>query len=161
MHCHEQMLQEPWRSRWPQERDVGQSAPTHACHTHCASRQLGTRANQRCVLPRDWLWDAWQMARVHWGTRCKGFFCKEGPQYWIEQKARSLLEHKQVQNAWGIVQKLSSDRQQSTWFTSLEIPSGFFAQAVLHWLSWGLCQARKCQFEDTSMWEEKVWFAIA
>ncbi len=27
--------QELQRLRWPQERDVEQSAPTHACHTHC------------------------------------------------------------------------------------------------------------------------------
>ncbi len=28
------------------KRDVEQTAPTHAHHTHCASRQLGTTANQ-------------------------------------------------------------------------------------------------------------------
>ncbi len=58
--------QEPWGSRWPLERDVEQSVPTHAHHTHCASRQLGTTADQRCDMPWDWLWDACQMARVRW-----------------------------------------------------------------------------------------------
>ncbi len=37
--------QEPWRSTWLQERDIEQSAPTHARHTHCNSRQLGTIAD--------------------------------------------------------------------------------------------------------------------
>ncbi len=76
--------QEPWRSRWPQERDLEQSAPTHARHTHCASRQLGTTAIWRYDIPRDWLWDACQVARVLWGTCCKGFFSKEGQHYQIE-----------------------------------------------------------------------------
>jgi hypothetical protein len=31
--------------------DVEQSALTHARHTHCASRQLGTTANGRCDIP--------------------------------------------------------------------------------------------------------------
>ncbi len=33
-------------------------------------------------------------------------------------------------------------------FTRLEIPWRFQSRAVLHWLSGGLCHARKCQFED-------------
>ncbi len=68
--------QEPWRTRRPQERDVEQSAPTHAHHTHCASRQLGTTANQRYDVPRDWLWEACQMARVRWVTHRKGFVAR-------------------------------------------------------------------------------------
>ncbi len=98
---HEQKPQEPWRSRWLQERDIEQSAPTHACHTHCASRQLGTTANRRYDVPRDWLWDACQMARVCWGTCCKEFFSKEGPHYQIEQSARNPLERKQVWESLG------------------------------------------------------------
>jgi hypothetical protein len=90
------MPQEPWRSRWPQERDVEQSAPTHAHHTHCACNQLGTMANRRYDVPRDWLRDACQMARVHWGTRCKGFCCKEGLHYRIDQSARNQLKCDQV-----------------------------------------------------------------
>ncbi len=72
------MPQEPWRSRWPWEMDVEQAAPTHARHTHCASRQLGTTADRRYDVPWVWLWDACPMARVRWGTRCKGFCSKEG-----------------------------------------------------------------------------------
>ncbi len=91
--------QEPWRSRWPQERDVERSAPTHACHTHCTSRQLGTTADWRYDIPWDWLWDACQMARVCWGTRCAGFCSKEGLHYHIERSARNQLERNQVQKA--------------------------------------------------------------
>ncbi len=159
MHCHEQKPQELWRSRWLQERDVEQSAPTHTRHTHCASKKLGTTADWRCDVPRARLWDACLMARVHWGTRCKGFCCKEGPHYCIEQSARNPLEHDQVPRALG--ESSRSCHQTSNnqfWFTSLEIPWGFLAQAALCWLSRGLCHARKCQFEDI-MWEEKVWFA--
>ncbi len=141
--------QEPWRSRWLQERDVEQSAPTHACHTHCASRQLGTTANWRYDVPCDWLQDACQMARVRWGTSCKGFCSEEGPHYWIEPSSRNQLERDQVQRALG---KLSRSCCQTSnnqpWFMSLEIPWGFLAWAVLCWLSGGLCHGRKCQFEE-------------
>ncbi len=81
--------QEPQRSRRPQERDVQWSAPFHARHTHCATRQLGTTADRRYNIPRDWLREACQMARVHCETRCTGFCCKECPNYRIEQSARN------------------------------------------------------------------------
>ncbi len=45
--------QEPWRTRRLQERDVDQSAPTHASHTHCTPRQLDTTADWRYDVPRD------------------------------------------------------------------------------------------------------------
>ncbi len=148
-------------SWWPQERGAEQSAPTHACHTHCTSRQLGTTANQRCDIPWDWLWDACQMARVRWGTRCEGFRCKGGPHYQIEQSARNPLEPKQVWRALGVLSRSCHQTSNNQpLFTSLEIPWGFLAWTVLHWLSRGLCHARKCQFKDI-MWEEKVWFTIA
>ncbi len=138
-----------------------QSAPTHTRHTHCTSRQLGTTADWRCDIPWDWLQDACQMARVRCGTCCKEFWCKGGPHYQIEQGARNPLEYKQVQRVLG---KLSRSCCQTTnnqpWFTSLEIPWGFLAWAVLCWLSGGLCHARQCQFEDFE-WEGKVWCAIA
>ncbi len=127
------MPQEPWRSRWLQERDVEWSAPAHTRHTHCTSRQLGTTANQRCDIPWDWLQDACQMARVCWGTRCKGFCSREGPHYRIERSARNSLECNQVQRALG---KLSRSCRQTSnnqpWLMSLEIHWGFLAQAVLH-----------------------------
>ncbi len=98
---HEQDPQEPQRSRWPWERNAEQSALTHAHHTHCASRQLGTTADQRYGVPWDWLWDAYQMARVHWDTCCKGFCSKEGPHYCIEKSVRNPLERDQVPRALG------------------------------------------------------------
>ncbi len=149
MHCHEKTPQEPWRSRWLQEKDIERSAPTHVRHTHYASRQLGTTANQRYDVPRDWLQEACQMARVWWGTRCKGFCSEEGPHYHIEQSARNQLERVRVRRA--LVKSSRSCRQTSnnqTWFTPLEIPWGFLAWAVLRWLSIGLCHARKCQFKE-------------
>ncbi len=87
--CHEQKPQEPWRSRWPWERNVERSALTHARHTHCASRQLGTTADRRYDVPWDWLQEAWQMTRVCWGTRCKGFCSKEGLHCQMEWSARN------------------------------------------------------------------------
>ncbi len=144
--------QDSWRSRWPQERDVEGSAPTQAHHTHCASRQLDTTADWRYDVPWDWLWDACQMARVHWGTCCEGLCSKVGPHYQLEQSARNQLEPNQVQRVLG---KLSRSCRQTSnnqpLFTSLEIPWGFLAWSVLRWLSAGLCHARKCQFEKFCM----------
>jgi hypothetical protein len=155
------MPQEPWRSRWPQERDVEQSTPTHVRHTHYNSRQLGTTANQRCDIPWDWLWDTCQMARVRWGNHCKGFHCMEGLHYPIERSARKPLECKQVLRVLGEFSRgcRQTSNNQSL-FTSLEIPWGFLAWAALHWLRGGLCHARKCQIKDITR-GEKVWFAIA
>ncbi len=139
--------QEFWRTRRPQVRDVEQSALIHACHTHCASRQLGTTADQRYEVPWDWLQESCQMARVQWGTRCKGFCSKEGPHYQIEQSARNLMECNQVQRE---PEKLSRSCCQTSnnqpLFAILEIPWGFLSRAVLHRLSKGLCPVRKCQF---------------
>ncbi len=162
MWCHEHNPQEPQRSRLPWERDTEQSALTHAHHTLCTSRQLGTTVNRRYDVSQDWLWDAWQLARVSWGTRCKGFCSKEGLHYHcIKQSARNLLERCQVPKALG---ELSRSCHQTSnnqpWFRSSEIPWGFLAKAVLCWLSGGSCHARKCHFEEF-FWGEKVWFALA
>jgi hypothetical protein len=158
---HEHDPQEPWRSRWLQERNAKQSVPNHVHHTHCASRQLGTTADQRYDVPRYWLWDACQLAKVCWGTRCEWFRRGEGPYYRIEQSARNPLEHNQVQRALGKLSKCCHQTSNNQpWFMRLDISWGFLAQAVLRWLSGGLCHARKCQFEDI-MWGKKVWFAIA
>ncbi len=92
---HEHNPQEPQRSRWPGERDA------HSPHTHCTSRQLGTTADQRYDVPRDWLQDACQMARVHWGTCCKGFRSKEVPHYCIERSARNPMECNQMPRVLG------------------------------------------------------------
>ncbi len=161
MCCHEQKPQERLRSRWLQERDIEQSAPTHVCHIHCTSRQLGTTANQRYDVPWDWLWDACEMARVCQGNHCKGFRSKEGLHYQIERSARSPLEHKQVQRVIGkLSRRCCQTSNNQPLFMSLEIPWGFLARAVLRWLSRGLCHTRKCQFKDFE-WREKVWFAFA
>ncbi len=53
--------------------------------------------------------------------------------------------------------QLSLDKQQSTLFARLEIRSRFQSQAVLHWLSGGLCHARKCQFKD---WPRKGMICV-
>ncbi len=146
--------QEPWRTRRPQERDVERSALTHVHHTHCTPRQLGTTADWRYDVHRDWLQEACQMARVRWVTHCEKFCSKEGSHYQMEQSARNQLECNQVQRA---PEKSSSSCHQTSnnqpLFTSLEIPLGFLSWAVLHWLSGGLCHARKCQFED--LYEKK------
>ncbi len=124
--------QKPWRSRWPQERDIDQSAPTHMRHIHCASRQLGTTANWRYDVPRYWLRDACQMSRVHWGTCWEGTHSKDDPHYGIEWSAGNQVKCNQVQRALG---KSSRSCHQTSnnqpWFTILEIPWGFLAWAVL------------------------------
>jgi hypothetical protein len=101
------------------------------------------------------------MARVCWGTCCEGFCSKEGLHYWMEQSVRNHLECNQVLQ---VPEKLSRSCHQTSnnqpLFASLEIPWGFLSQAVLHWLSGGLCHAKKCQFWNF-VWEEKVWFTIA
>ncbi len=143
------------------ERDAEWSAPTIVRHIHSASVPLGMTVDQRYDVPKDWLWDACHIAVVRWGFRCKGFCSKECPHYCSEQSARNPLEHDQVQKA---LCKLSRSCLRTSnnqpWFTILKIPRGFLAQALLCWLSRGLCHARKCQLEDI-VWEEKVWFAFA
>ncbi len=132
--------------------DVERSAPAHACHTYCASRQLGATADQRYDVPRYWLRDACQTARVCWGTCCKGFCSEEGPHYHIEWSARNQLECDQVRRA--LVKSSRSCHQTSNnqpRFMTWEIPWGFLAWAVLLWLSIGLCHARKCQCEEHCM----------
>ncbi len=78
-------------------RDVEQSAPTQACHTHCVPMQMGATANWRYDVHCDWLQEACHMARVRWGTHCKGFCSKEGPHYQMEP--RNQLECDLVQRA--------------------------------------------------------------
>jgi hypothetical protein len=70
---HEHKTQETQSSRWPRERDAEQSAPTHACHTHSASRQLGNTANQRYDVPMlNGKGSLRNPLQTHWnGIRCK------------------------------------------------------------------------------------------
>ncbi len=104
-------LRNPEEQADHKRRDVEQSAPTHAHHTHCTSRQLGTTADRRCDIPRDWLWEVCHMARVFWGTCCEGFCSKEGPHYQMEQSARNHLERDQVQR---VPEKSSSSCRQTS-----------------------------------------------
>ncbi len=70
-------------------RDAEWLAPSIAHHIHGASVPLGTTVAQRYDIPWDWLWDAFHMAGVHWGSCCKGYHSKEGPHYCFEQSARN------------------------------------------------------------------------
>jgi hypothetical protein len=133
------MLQE--KGRWAISPDSCASHPLH-------SYAVGYYSQSKYNVPRDWLWEACHIASVPWGTHCKEFCSEEGPHYRMERSARNHLERNQVKSAWEVVQQLSSDKQQSTLLTSLEIPWGFQSWAVLRWLSGGLCNTRQCQFED-------------
>ncbi len=141
-------LKEPWRSSWLWERDTEQSASTNGCHTRCTSRQLGTMAAQRYDVPRGWLWDAYLLARVCWGTCCEGFCSKEHLHYCIRWCTRNPLEQDQVQR---MLERFSRSCNRTSnnqpRFTSMEIPWGFLAQPVLCRLSWGLCHVRKYKLE--------------
>ncbi len=100
------------KGRWVISPDYRTSHPRCFC-------AVGDVVAQRYDILRDWLWVACHMVGVRWGSRCKGFRSKEGPHYCLERSAR----------------KLSQDKQQSTLFTSLEIPLGFHTWAVLRSLA--------------------------
>ncbi len=51
---------------------------------------VGDVVTQRYDILRYWLWDACHMARVRWGSCCKGFCSKEDPYYPLEQSKRKL-----------------------------------------------------------------------
>ncbi len=128
----------PWKT---QGRDTEWSAPTIAHHIHSASVPLGMTVAQRYDVRWDWLWDACHMAGVHWGTGCKGFCSKEGPHYNFEQSMR----------------KLSYDKQQSTFFTSLDplgIPypscTALLSKAYVTWESGA----------QGFLWVRKMWFVF-
>ncbi len=97
----------------------------------------------------DWLQEACHLVRVRWEARCKGFRSEEGPHYHFLAKCQEPAGmHTGAKSAWEGIWQLSFDKQQSTLFTRLEITLRFQSRAVLHWLSGGLCHARKCQFEN-------------
>ncbi len=137
----EQKPQDPRRTRWLQEKGRWAISPNSRASHPLHSYAFGYDSQSKCDIPRDCLWEACHMARVHWEARCEGFRSKEGPHYQLEQSERNQLERDQVQRAL-------EDKQQSTLFTSSEIPLQFQSRAVLHWLSGGLCHTRKCQFKD-------------
>jgi hypothetical protein len=131
----EQKPQDPRRTRWLQEKGRWAISPNSRASHPLHSYAFGYDSQSKCDVPWDWLWEACHMARVHWEARCKEFCSKEGPHYQLEQSVRNQLEHDQVQ-------RVLEDKQQSTLFTSLEIPLRFQSRAVLHWLS-GLMSHKK------------------
>ncbi len=93
---------------------------------------------RRYDVPRDWLWDAWHIAGVRWGSRCKGFCSKEGLHYRFTWSTRNMtinLIHE------------------------LETPWGFHTRAVLC-SSAGLMSRKKVLVQGL-LWVRKVWFAFA
>ncbi len=144
---HEHKPQEPQRTGWPWERDAEQSAPTNVCWAQCISRQLGMSAAWRYDVPRDWLLDACLMARVSGWTCCEGTNSEEHPYYFIGQSARNLMEQNQVQRVlWKSSRSCHRTCNNQPWFTSLQIPWGFLAQAVL----WGVAEAYVMQESSSS-----------
>jgi hypothetical protein len=96
---HEQKPQEPWRTRWPQEKGRWAISPNSGASHPLHSYAVGYYSRSKYDIPRDWLQEACHMARVRWETRCKGFGSKEGPHYRIERIARNQPECNQVQRA--------------------------------------------------------------
>ncbi len=183
---HEHYPQEPWRTRWPRKSNAEQSAPTIACDTRCASRQLVTTANWRYDVSQDWLWDACLLASVRWGTHktsqcghaslwrwrpwcgpsqgegfsCEWICCKEDPHYCIRQSTRNSLEQDQVQRAlWNSSRSCHKISLNQPWSRNLEIPWGFLARDVLCGLNCCLCHVRKHKLK--ALWKRKVWYETA
>ncbi len=143
------------KSLWnPEEQDdrnkrgVEQSAPTHACHTHCTPMQLGTTADQRYDVHRDWLWE-----HAKW----QGYVEEPAAKDFVARKVCTIKWNKVQGTSWNAIrckEHLQSHPaavvRQATinLIHELEIPSGFLSRAVLRLLSGGLCHGRKCQFED-------------
>ncbi len=143
-----------------QGRDAEWSALTIACLIHGASEPLGMIVAQRYDVPWDWLWDVCHMARVRWGTHCRGFHSKECLHYRFKQIMRNPLEHDQVQRALGkFFRSCLRTSNNQPWFTSLEIPWGFLAWAVLCSLA-GLMSRKKVPAWGF-LCVRKVWFAFA
>jgi hypothetical protein len=78
------------------------------------------------------------MAGVRWESGCEGFCSKEGPPIALSK---------------------AQGTQQSTLFTSLEIPRGFHTLVVLHSLA-GLMSHKKVSVRGF-LWVRKVWFTFA
>ncbi len=149
MWCHKHKPQDPQKTRWLQGRNAEQSAPTYACHTHCASRQLGTTKTCQCGYSSLWRWGPWCRPLYGEASHCKGICSKEDLQCCIQWSVRNPLEQDQVQRALGKMSRSchrTSNNQPL--FTSLEIPLGFLPWVVLHGLSIGLCHARKFELKD-------------
>ncbi len=126
------------------KRDVEQSAPTHARPTHCTPMQLGTTADRsKMFLGTDFKKCAkWQ-----------GSIEEPAAKDFAASKVRTINQMKckepagmqsGAKSSWEVVWQLSSEKQQSTLFTTRsENPCRFQSRAVLHRLSRGLCHARK------------------
>ncbi len=124
------------KGRWVISPNYCASHPRHFC-------AVGEVVAQRYDVLRDWLWNACHMAGVCWGSCCERFCSKKGLHYRLEQRTR----------------KLSWDKQQSTLFTSLEIPWEFHTQPVLR----SLARPRSCKKVSVRgfLWERKVWIVLS
>ncbi len=87
------------KTRWPQEKGRGAISPDSCASHPLHSYAVGYYSQLKYDVPRDWLWEACHMARVCWGTCCKGFRSKKGLHYWLEWSVRNQLECDQVQRA--------------------------------------------------------------
>jgi hypothetical protein len=114
---------------------------------HGTSRLLGTTVARRYDAPKDWLRDACHLARVRWGTRCKGFCSKEGPHYRIEQSVRNPLKCDQVWRVLGNCPKAVIGQVTINFIHEFEkplrIPYPGCTSGCTALLSGGLCHARK------------------
>ncbi len=86
------------------------SSNSHASHP-LRSYADGYYSRLKYDVPWDWLREVCHMARVRWGTRCKGFRNEKGLHYRMEQNVRNQLERDQVRRA---LEKLSSSCLQTS-----------------------------------------------
>jgi hypothetical protein len=104
----------------------------------------GTHKTCLCGHASPWRWRPWCGPLQDEGSRCKGIFSKEDAHYHLRQSTRSLIEQDLVWRVlWESPRSCQRTSNNQPGFTSLEIPWGFLAQAVLCGLSGGLCHARK------------------
>ncbi len=86
----------------------------------------------QCGQASLWRWRPWWRPSQGEAFRCEGIWSKEDLHYCIRQSARNLLEQNQVQRAsWKSSRSCYRKSNNQPRFTSLEIPWGFLAWAVL------------------------------
>jgi hypothetical protein len=113
------------------KRDVEQSAPTHARHTHCASSQLGTTADQSAkFLGTDF------EKRAIW----QGSVEEPAAKDFMARKVRTIRWNEVQGTSWNVIkckERLRScpaaAARQATinLIHELEIPLGFLSRTVL------------------------------
>jgi hypothetical protein len=87
-------LRNPEEQDYRKKRDVDQSAPTHAHHTHCTPMQLGTTANQsKTFLGTDFEKHAkWQ-----------GSVEEPAAKDFVARKVRTIKENKMLGTSWNAI----------------------------------------------------------